>query len=250
EIRPRVSGYVERVAYKEGDEINRGDLLFKIDARSYQAAVDSAIARLQRAEAVAALAKLRDQRAQALLPTSAVSQEEADTRHATYLQSKADILDAEAALETAKLNLEFAEVRAPIDGRVSRAMLTVGNLAVADQSLLTTMVSQDPVYVYFDPDEHSYLRYRAEARKERHDADLMVRVGLANEQGFPHVGKVGFLDNRVDPDTGSIRVRATLKNADRVFTPGLFARVQVASDNEAEAMLVDDKAILTDQDRK
>jgi membrane fusion protein, multidrug efflux system len=249
EIRPRVSGYVDRVDYKEGDEVRRGDLLFSIDPRPYQAAVDSATARLERARATALLAQVRDQRARTLVQTNVVSRDEADTRHATYVQSQADVLDAEAALAVAKLNLEFTEVRAPIDGRVSRAMLTVGNLAVADQSLLTTMVSQDPVYVYFDPDEHSYLRYRTEAL--RHNATaLTVRVGLANEEGFPHVGKVDFLDNKVDPATGSIRVRATLENRDRAFTPGLYARVQVSNDNEAEAILIDDKAVLTDQDRK
>jgi membrane fusion protein, multidrug efflux system len=247
DIRPRVSGYVECVAYKEGDEIRRGDLLFKIDARTYQAAVDSAVARLQRAQAVAVLAELRERRARALLPTSAVSQEEADTRHATYVQSEADVLDAEAALAVAKVNLEFTEVRAPIDGRAGRAMLTVGNLAVADQSLLTTMVSQDPVYVYFDPDEHNYLRFHARV-VGRHDdtAALTVRVGLANEEGFPHLGRVNFVDNKVDPQTGSIRLRAKLNNSDRVFTPGLYARVQVSSDDEVPAILIDDKAVLTD----
>jgi membrane fusion protein, multidrug efflux system len=251
EIRPRVSGYVDRVVYKEGDEVRRGDLLFAIDPRPYQAAVNSATARLERARATAQLAQLRDQRAQTLVQTSAVSRDEADTRHATYAQSQADVLDAEAALALAKLNLEFTQVRAPIDGRVSRAMLTVGNLAVADQSLLTTMVSQDPVYVYFDVDEHSYLRYRAEARHgPDHATTLTARVNLANEEGFPHVGKVDFLDNKVDSATGSIRVRATLENGDRAFTPGLYARVQVSNDNEADAILIDDKAVLTDQDRK
>ena len=250
EIRPRVSGYVERVAYKEGDEIHRGDLLFTIDARSYRAAVNSAAARLQRAQALAALAELRDQRAQALLPTSAVSREEADTRRTTYLQNKADVLDAEAALAVAKVNLEFTEVRAPIDGRVGRAMLTVGNLAVADQSLLTTMVSQDPIYVYFDPDEHSYLRYRAKLLRSQVGATPTVRVGLANEDGFSHSGKVDFVDNKVDPQTGSIRLRARLNNSDRAFTPGLYARVQISSNDEAPAILIDDKAVLTDQDRK
>ena len=251
EIRPRVSGYVDRVAYKEGDEVGRGHLLFSIDPRPYQAAVDSATARLERARATAQLAQARDQRAQALVQTNAVSRDEADIRHATYAQSQADVLDAEAALAVAKLNLEFTEVRAPIDGRVSRAMLTVGNLAVADQSLLTTMVSQDPVYVYFDPDEHSYLRYRSQARPDGHDATaLTVRVGLADEERFPHVGKVDFLDNKLDPATGSIQMRATLSNGDRAFTPGLYARVQVSSGNEAEALLIDDKAVLTDQDRK
>jgi membrane fusion protein, multidrug efflux system len=251
EIRPRVSGYVERVAYKEGDEVRKGDLLFTIDERPYQAALNSAAARLQRARATALLAQRRDRRAQALITTNAVSQEEADVRNATYLQSQADVVDAEAALDVAKLNLEFTEVRAPIDGRVSRAMLTVGNLAVADQSLLTTLVSQDPVYVYFDPDERSYLGYSALIRQGRNGpATLTVRVGLASEEGFPHLGKVDFLDNKVDSQTGSIRLRAQLKNTDRAFTPGLYARVQVSSDNETTSILIDDKAVLTDQDRK
>jgi membrane fusion protein, multidrug efflux system len=251
DIRPRVSGYVERVAYKEGDEVRRGDMLFTIDARPYQAAFNSSAARLQRARATAMLAQRRDRRAQTLITTNAVSQEEADIRNATYLQSQADVLDAEASLDMAKLNLEFTEVRAPIDGRVSRAMLTVGNLAVADQSLLTSLVSQDPVYVYFDPDEQSYLRYSALVQQDGNGPSrLTVRVGLANEEGFPHVGNVDFLDNKVDPQTGSIRVRAQLKNVDRAFTPGLYARVQVSSDNETESILIDDKAILTDQDRK
>jgi membrane fusion protein, multidrug efflux system len=251
EIRPRVSGYVERVAYKEGDEVRQGDLLFAIDPRPYQAAVNSATARLERARAAALLAQVRDQRAQTLVQKNFLSRDEADTRHATYAQSQADVLDAEAALAVARLNLEFTEVRAPIDGRVSRAMLTVGNLAVADQSLLTTMVSQDPVYVYFDLDEHSYLRYRAESRSDRdHATALTARVGLANEKGFPHDGKVDFVDNRLDTATGSISARATLENGDRASTPGLYARVQVSSDSEAEAILIDDKAVLTDQDRK
>ena len=146
-------------------------------------------------------------------------------------------------------NLKFTQVRAPIDGRAGRAMLTVGNLAVADQSLLTSMVSQDPVYVDFDPDEQSYLRYSAETRRSPGNA-LMVRVALAGDQEFTHVGMVDFQDNQVDPATGSIRMRAKLRNPDRIFTPGLYARVKVSSGHESEAVLVDDKAVLTDQDRK
>jgi membrane fusion protein, multidrug efflux system len=249
EIRSRVSGYVTRVAYKEGDEVRRGDLLFTIDPRPYQAALDSATAQLERARATALLAKSRDQRARKLLPSSAVSQDEADARQAAHAQSEADVLNAEAAVDIARLNLEFTEVRAPIDGRAGRALLTVGNLAVADQTLLTTMVSQDPVYVDFDPDEQSYLRYSVDARRG-HGNTLAVRVALAGEEGFAHLGMVDFLDNRVEPATGSIRMRAKLRNADRAFTPGLFARVQISTGNEAEAILIDDKAVLTDQDRK
>jgi multidrug efflux system membrane fusion protein len=240
---------VTRVAYKEGDEVRRGDLLFTIDPRPYQAALASATARLEHARAAAVLAKSRDQRARRLLPSSAVSQDEADARQAMHAQSEADVLNAQAAVDIAQLNLGFTEVRAPIDGRAGRAMLTVGNLAVADQSLLTTMVSQDPVYVDFDPDEQSYLRYGADARRLQGHT-LPVRVALSGEEGFAHMGMVDFLDNQVDPATGSIRMRARLRNADRTFTPGLYARVQLSSGEEAEAILVDDKAILTDQDRK
>jgi membrane fusion protein, multidrug efflux system len=196
------------------------------------------------------LAKSRDERARRLLPSSAVSQDEADARHASYAQSEADVLNAEAAVELAELNLKFTQVRAPIDGRAGRAMLTVGNLAVADQSLLTSMVSQDPVYVDFDPDEQSYLRYSAESRRRSAGNTLTVRVALAGDEGFAHVGMVDFQDNQVDPATGSIRMRAKLRNPDRLFTAGLYARVKVSSGNEVEAVLIDDKAVLTDQDRK
>ncbi len=249
EIRSRVSGYVTQVAYREGDEVRRGDLLFAIDPRPYEAALNSATAQLQRARATALLAKSRDERARRLLPSSAVSQDEADARHASYVQSEADVLNAEAAVELAELNLKFTQVRAPIDGRAGRAMLTVGNLAVADQSLLTSMVSQDPVYVDFDPDEQSFLRYSAELRRNP-GRTLGVRVALAGDEEFAHVGMVDFQDNQVDPATGSIRMRAKLRNPDRIFTPGLYARVKVSSGHESEAVLIDDKAVLTDQDRK
>ena len=224
EIRPRVSGYVTHVAYKEGDEVRRDDLLFTIDPRPYEAALNSATAQLQRARATALLAKGRDERARRLLPSSAVSQDEADARHASYAQSEADVLNAEAAVDLAQLNLEFTQVRAPIDGRAGRALLTVGNLAVADQTLLTSMVSQDPVYVDFDPDEQSYLRYRADARRSPGEA-LAVRVALAGDEeirtrrdgrfsGQPgrsgdwkhsHAGKAAQPQSRIH--TGSVRAR-------------------------------------------
>jgi multidrug efflux system membrane fusion protein len=251
DLRPRVSGYIDDISYREGDEVHRGDILFTIDPRPYQAILDSAKARLERARASVILAKLRDQRAQRLLPSNAVSQDEADTRHATYEQSQADVLDAEAAVATAKLNLEFTQIRAPIDGRTGRAIVTVGNLAVADQTLLTTMVSLDPIYVDFDPDEQTYLRYSLHAKQNHQGLNsLPVRVGLANEEGYPHSGVVYFVDNLVNSATGTIRLRAKLSNADRKLTPGLFARVELANAHEIQALLIDDKAVLTDQDRK
>jgi len=150
-----------------------------------------------------------------------------------------------------QLDLQFTQVRSPIDGRAGRAMVTEGNLAQADSTLLTTLVSQDPMYVYFESDEQSFLRYQELARKgERENNKNPVRVGLASEQGYPHAGTVDFIDNQVDPATGTIRARAVLPNPDRVFTPGLFARVQLEGSAEFKAMLIDDKAVLTDQDRK
>lgn len=251
EVRPRVTGYVQKIVFKEGDEVRKGDSLFLIDPRKYQAALSSALARLDRAKASVVMNEAQDRRATVLVQNNAISKEEADTRRANFNQSQADVQDATAAVALAKLDLEFTEVRSPINGRVSRAALTPGNLAVADQTLLTSVVSQNPVYVYFDPDEHSYLRYGEQARNAKGNAaQLGVRVGLANEQGFPHTGNVDFQDNQVDPATGTIRLRATLSNQNGVFTPGLFARVQMSSTVVTSTILIDDKAVLTDQDRK
>ena len=251
EVRPRVTGYVEKIAFKEGDEVRKGDSLFQIDPRKYQAALSSALARLAKAKASVVMNEAQDRRARVLVQANAISREDADTRLANFTQSQADVQDAAAAVALAKLDLDFTEVRSPINGRVSRAALTVGNLAVADQTLLTSVVSQNPVYVYFDPDEYSYLRYSEQARSAQgKSAQLGVRVGLANEPGFPHSGNVDFLDNQVDSSTGTIRLRATLSNNNHEFTPGLFARVQLSSRHETAAILIDDKAVLTDQDRK
>jgi len=251
EVRARVSGYIERIAFKEGDEVKSGDLLFVIDPRPYKAANDSAAAQLEHARAAAQLARAQELRAQTLIAAKAISREEFDTRQAGLAQGDADVRAAEAALATAKLNLGFTEVRSPIAGRVGRAMLTVGNLVQADQSVLTSVVSQDPVYVYFQPDEQTYLRYAALARKgHRQDSANPVRVGLANDAGLPYSGTVDFVNNQVDSATGTINLRAVLSNTDRVFTPGLYARVQLEGSAEFAAMLIDDKAIMTDQDRK
>jgi len=251
ELRPRVSGYVQRVAFDEGQEVEKGDLLFVIDQRPYRAALDRALAQLQRARAEAGLARAQDARARTLIEAQAISREEFEARKAASAQGDAGVRAAEAAVAAARLDLQFTEVRAPIAGRIGRAMVTEGNLAQADQTLLTTLVSQDPMYVYFESDEQTYLRYAELARKgERSRSSNPVRVGLANEDGFPHEGTVDFVDNQVDPATGTIRARAVLPNPDRVFTPGLFARVQVQGSGRFEAMLIDDKAVLTDQDRK
>ncbi|MGJ7902180.1 efflux RND transporter periplasmic adaptor subunit [Lysobacter sp. 1R34A] len=251
ELRPRVSGYVERVAYQEGQEVKKGDLLFVIDQRRYRAELNRAQAELERARAEARLAQTQDKRAQTLVEAKAISREEFETRRAATTQGNASVRAAEAAVASAQLDLTFTEVRAPISGRAGRALVTAGNLAQADQTLLTTLVSQNPMYVYFESDEQTYLRYNELARKgERAENKNPVRIGLASETGYPHQGTVDFTDNQVDPRTGTIRARAVVDNSDRIFTQGLFARVQLEGTGDFKAMLVDDKAVLTDQDRK
>jgi multidrug efflux system membrane fusion protein len=250
-LRPRVSGYVDKVAYVEGREVAKGDLLFVIDQRPYRAQLAKAQADLARARSEAQLAQTQDARAQTLVAAKAISREEFDTRHAAVAQGNAAVRAAEAAVATAELDLQFTEVRSPIAGRTGRAMVTVGNLARADETLLTTVVSMDPMYVDFEGDEQAYLRYADLARKgQRDELRNPVRIGLANEEGYPHAGTVDFVDNQIDSKTGTIHARAVLPNGDRALTPGLFARVQLEGSAEFKAMLVDDKAVLTDQDRK
>jgi multidrug efflux system membrane fusion protein len=251
EIRPRVSGYIDDIRYTEGREVRKGDVLFVIDPRPYRAELARAEADLARARAEAELAQSEVARARKLLEARAISQEEHDQRIATGAQTRASVRAVEAAVETARLNLEFTVVRSPIAGRAGRALVTEGNLVGPGAIVLTTVVSLDPVYVYFEGDEQVYLRSAELARRaDATAAPPAVFVGLANEDGFPHEGRLDFVDNQVNPATGTIRSRAVLANADRTFTPGLFARVKLVGSAAASTILVDDKAILTDQDRK
>lgn len=254
EIRPRVAGYLTGIHFQEGRAVKAGDLLFTIDDREYRAAVASARADLARAEARRALADTEFKRSQALVEARAVSTGELETRQNEARQAEADVLAARARLEQAELNLGFTRITAPIDGRASVARLRVGNLVSPGEPVLTTVVSLDPVYVSFQGDERAYLRHQALARSgERassREAPNPVRVGLADEQGFPHEGRMVFLDNAVDPATGTIYARAELPNPDGVFTPGLFARVQLLGEQLDNALLVHPQAVLTDQDRR
>src|SRR5690606_7973751 len=195
QMRPRVSGYIDRVVFTEGAEVKKGDLLFVIDQRPYRAALERAQAQLAQACSEAKLAASRDARSTELLEANAVSREEYEARRANSAQASAAVRAAEAAVDAARLDLQFTEVRAPIDGRAGRALATAGNLVQADTTLLTTVVSLDPVHVYFEADERSFLKYQALARNgKRSSGGNPVRVGLANERGYPHAGEVDFTD--------------------------------------------------------
>ena len=256
QLRPRVSGYIDKVNFTDGQEVKKGEVLFTIDDRTYRAALEQAQATLERAKTQASLARSEANRTDKLINTNLVSREEWEQRRSAAIQAQADIRAAQAAVDAAQLNLDFTKVTAPIDGRASRALITSGNLVSAGDSasVLTTLVSQKTVYVYFDVDESTYLHYQNLARNGQgassHHTALPVEIGLAGEGGYPHQGKVDFLDNQLTPSTGTIRMRALLDNAQRQFTPGLFARVRLPGSAEFQAMLIDDKAVLTDQDRK
>src|SRR5689334_1583825 len=257
EIRPRVSGYIKRVTFTEGREVRKGETLFAIDPRPYQADLDRAQAQLEQARTAADLAAREVARAEKLVKVQAISREEFDSRTSAQANSVAAVRAAEAAVETARLNLGWTQVRSPIAGHVSRAEVTEGNLVQAgppDATLLTTVVSLDSIYLYFDSDEQTYLRYSNQAATDRgkgwHTERLPVYMGLANETGFPHEGRLDFVDNRIDPATGTIRTRAIFSNKDRRFTPGLFARVKLVGGQRRPALLVRDAAVGTDQDRK
>jgi multidrug efflux system membrane fusion protein len=256
DLRPRVSGYIDRVNYEEGQEVRKGEVLFTIDSRSYRAELARAQADLARARSQAELGRSEAARAKKLSDLQAISTETYEQRRSAAAEAQANVAAAQAAVDAARLNLEFTQVRAPISGRAGRALVTAGNLVSAGDaaSVLTTLVSLDKVHVHFDTDERTFLHYAELARKgerpSENGAGVPVQVGLVGEEGFPHTGLVDFLDNQVDRATGTIRARALLDNAGREFTPGLFARVRVLGSGRFEAMLVDDKAVLTDQDRK
>ncbi len=254
EIRPRIAGHLRRVHYKEGSIVEKGQLLFTIDNREYKAAADAARADASRAEARIALAKQDLARAETLITDRAVSQGELDQRRMEALQADADLLAARANLAQANLDLEFTRITSPIAGRAGEVLVKPGNLVAPNETLLTSVVSVDPVYVTFTGDERAYLRYqdlaRAGNRESSRDVRNPVLIGLANEEGFPHKGEMDFVDNALNPETGTIRARAVLPNPEGMFTPGLFARVRLLGESQTDAMLIHEQAVLTDQDRR
>ena len=249
DVRPRVGGFVDHVGFVEGAMVRQGDPLFTIDPRPYEAEVARAEAALEQARTRKQLADSELERAQRLVSTQAISREELDSRVSGRAEGDAAIHAAEAALKLARLNLEWTVVRAPISGRVGRAEVTAGNVVQAgapSPTLLTTIVALDPIYVYFDSDEQAYLKQM----RVTGTPTTPVQIGLVNETGFPHEGKLDFVDNRVDQAAGTVRVRAVLANPGHQFAPGLFARVRLSSNDRHAATLIQDQAVGTDQDRK
>ena len=258
EIRPRVSGYIQQVAFHDGATVKKNQLLFVIDPKPYEAELQRALAQLSAARSRASLAASSRVRADKLLAVRALSREEYDQRVAAESEASQAIKIAAADVTVARLNLGYTSLRSPIDGRVSRAEVTAGNLVNGSgpqgATLLTTVVSIDPIYVEFEGDEQVYLKYTTMARNgdrpSSRDAPNPVYMGLADESGYPHAGRMVFVDNQLNTQTGTIRARAIFDNKRGEFTPGLFARLQLVGSGKFHALLITDKAVGTDQDRK
>lgn len=254
DIRARVSGYVKDAPFKEGDEVHEGDVLFSIDDRTYKADLKQAEATLKLAEADSRLQEKIANRDKKLVGPRAVSQEDFETAVATMEKAKANVGAMEAARNRAKVYEEFTEVRAPWSGRISRRMVDPGNSVVADNTILTTLVTEDPLYAYFDVDERTYLNLVessvSKATSWTGSSDFPVVLRLANEAEFSRVGKVNFVDNRVNAATGTIRMRGVFSNETKILKPGLFARIRLPIGPPYEGILIPDEAVLSDQDRK
>ncbi|GAC1449826.1 MAG: efflux RND transporter periplasmic adaptor subunit [Isosphaeraceae bacterium] len=255
EIRARVSGYLDKVNFKDGDEVKEGDILFEIDPRPYKGELDRVEATLAQSEAHQKRLDADYRRAQNLFSRGNISREEFDTFSGDRTAAAASVGVARASFDLARLNMKFTKINAPISGRLSRRLVDPGNLVKNDETPLTTIVSLDPIHVYFDVDERTMLRYRRLVNegkvKSRTEAEIPVLVGLSDEEGYPHRGTIDFSDNKVDPGTGTLRVRARLQNPKpRVFSPGLFTRVRLPVGNPRRSILIDEQAMGTDQGQK
>ena len=256
EVRARVSGYLQSINFADGATVNQGDVLFVIDPRPYQATVDSAKADLTSAEARLDLAKVQLDRASSLVAQSNVSRSAYDQAVQERRAAEAAVAQTTAALQSAQLNLDFTQVKAPMAGRVSNRRVDIGNLVTGDpnSTLLTTIVALDPIYFEFDMSEADYLAYQravvAGKLPSTRDNQTIIQTRLPDEQEWPHAGTMNFVDNQIDPGSGTIRARAILDNKDLFITPGQFGRIRLPGSNEYEAILVPDSAILTDQSNR
>ncbi|MFF7709266.1 multidrug efflux RND transporter periplasmic adaptor subunit MexE [Pseudomonas sp. NPDC007930] len=250
QIRPRVSGQIDRVAFTEGAIVRKGDVLFQIDPRPFQAEVDRLQAQVLQAKANASNAENEAQRGERLRASNAISAELVDSRNTAAQAARAEVQAIQAQLDLARLNLSFTKVVAPISGRVGRAEITAGNLVSADTSNLTSVVSTDKVYAYFDADERAFLKYSQLARDGQRGQATPVYLGLSSEDGNPHLGQMNFVDNQVNPQTGTIRGRAVFDNSKGEYTPGLYARLKLVGSGTYEAVLIKDEAVGTDLGKK
>lgn len=250
EIRPRVSGQIDEVAFTEGALVKKGDLLFQIDPRPFQAEVRRLEALVAQGRANATRSENEAQRGERLRTSNAISAELADSRSSAAQEARAAVGALQAQLDLAKLNLSFTRVTAPISGRVSRAEITAGNLVTADVTALTSVVSTDKIYAYFDADERVYLKYTQLARQGQRGQTTPVYLGLSNEEGNPHLGQMNFVDNQVNPKTGTIRGRAVFDNSKGEYTPGLYARLKLVGSGTYSAVLINDEAVGTDLGKK
>ena len=253
EVRARVSGYLiaglkDGISNKEGTEVQQGEVLFEVDPRTYEADRNKADAALAQSQAHLARLAKDFQRGRALLPTRAISQGDFDQIAGDYQEAEAAVKTAQAALRLTELNLEFTKVRAPCDGRVSKQLIDAGNMVQADQTPLTTIVTLDPIYAYFDIDERTLLKLRRLVRSGELPSDhAKVYLCLSDEEGFPHEGTTDFSDNRVDPMTGTLQLRGTFPNPNRILSPGLFARIRLPIGEPHAALLIPEAALGSDQ---
>jgi RND family efflux transporter MFP subunit len=254
EVRARVSGYLEKVLFKEGYEVNQGDPLFEIDRRTYDAVLNQAQATMVQAQAHLARLELDFKRAAELLPLRSISREEYDKAVGDREEAIAAVKMAEAARDLAQLNLGFTTVTAPLTGRISNQMIDPGNMVKADETALTTIVAVDPVYAYFDVDERTMLRVRRMIRagkiKSSQEAAMPVFASLVDEEGYPHEGTINFVDNRLDDMAGTLRLRGVFPNPNRILSAGLFVRVRLPIGKAHPAILVPDRALGSDQGQK
>ena len=246
EIRARASGYLDRVQFREGEMVKKGDLLFVVDPRPYDAALTRAKAELERAQVDQQLGKRDTERAERLFKSNSISERDWDTQSSSLLQLAARTHVAASAVSSAQLDVEYAYIRAPIAGRIGRILVTQGNLVGPTlPSPLTTLVSVDPLHVYIDVDEtHAMHLDRSSG------PSTVAQVGFADEPGYPHEATLDFVDNRVDPQTGTLKVRLVVQNDDHKLSPGLFARVRLPDGAAKDSVLITDRAISTDQDRR
>lgn len=253
-ITPRVTGYIDNITFKEGDIIDFGDLLFVIDPRPYQAALDQAKGQLEQAQAQEKLNDANLERANDLLAKKVIAKQDYDTTAAQKYVGDAQVVASQAALESAQLNLDFTQIRSPIHGKIGAQLVNRGNLVQANSTQLTTIVSIDPIYAYFYVDERSVLRYQESVKAGKmpaaKQATLPVWLQLENEQGYPHAGVIDFINNSFDPSTGTLQLRGRFPNLDGFLLPGAFGSVRVAGSPKYEAVLVADRAIGSDQDQK